>query len=76
MLDISYSHFDLNSKFKTSKNMTLFKIWVSENGKNCLKNFFSVNFARFSVLETLKYIWQTKDKIKCNKSQYIFNQIF
>ena len=76
MLDISYSHFDLNSKFKISKNMTLFKICVSENYKNCLKNFFRVNSARFGVLKTLQNIWQMKDKIKCNKTQYIFNQIF
>ena len=74
MLDTSYKHSDLNFKLYNLKKiwMTLIKFWVSENCKNGLKNFFSVNFTRFGFQKTLKNTCQMKDKIKCNKTLYIF----
>ena len=76
MIDTSYKYFEFYSKLKNPKNMVLLKISVSENCENCLKKFFSVNFARFGVHKTLKNTCQMKDKIKCIKTLYIFYKKF
>ena len=74
MLDTSYNHFDINSKFKIPKKYgSVQNMSFRELQKQSKKNF-SVIFAMSGGLKPLKKLHQMKDKIKCKKTQHIFNK--
>ena len=72
MLDTSYNHFDINFKFKIPKKYDSVQNMSFRDCKNIPKKMFSVIFAMSGVLKPLKKVHQMKDKIKYNKTLYIF----
>ena len=72
MLDTSYKHFDINSNFKIPKKYGSVQNMSFRELQKMSKKNVSLIFAMSEGLKPLKKIHQMKDKIKCNKTPYIF----
>ena len=72
MLDTSYKHFDINSNFKIPKKYGSVQNMSFRELQKLSKKKIQRNFCNVRRSQTFKKNNQMKDKIKCNKTQYIF----